>query len=592
MYEKFYGFHDTPFRLTPDPRYLFLSAKHQEALGHLIYGVSEGSGVIVITGEIGTGKTTLMRTLMRDLDTEAVVAYIFNPALSALELLQAINTELGLPAASTSRRELVDCLNRFLLEQKAAGRRVVVVIDEAQGLEPAVLEQLRLLSNLETEREKLLQIILVGQPELREILARPELAQLNQRVTLRWHLETLDEQETAAYIRHRLRVAAGEHEPVTFARDALRAVHRFAYGLPRLINTVCHRALLVGYTREERDISRATVRQAIRELTLHAGGTPGRSLRQLASRGAAALAAVLLLVVAVTGTEPVRHLFSSAPPAGSPPIRTSSAASVVPSPDSSPAVELSASLPASGPTLSSAATPAAELSEASVNELVSQTGISTHAGDAFLRNLQQLDLARSAIQATDGLLRAWGTEGLREEEKQGGVLDLSRIAHARRLEHLPFNGNLNLLTLLDLPVIVELLTLEQKELRFVLLLKINGDRCRVLLDEERELPLRVISGNWFGRAHLFWRNFEGLGVYLTVGSVGQSVKRLHTLLHRAQVYPEPPSTTFDRKTEEAVALFQRANRLVPDGAVGPFTMIMLYNSLPGYPHPRLVAGMG
>jgi general secretion pathway protein A len=188
-------------------------------------------------------------------------------------------------------------------------------------------------------------------------------------------------------------------------------------------------------------------------------------------------------------------------------------------------------------------------------------------------------------------LRAWGAEGLREEERQAERLDLSQIARARHLEYLPLSGNLNLLTLLDLPVIVELLAPEQKELRFVLMLKISGDRCWVLMDEEQEVPLRVISDNWFGKAHLFWRNFEGLEAYLTVGSVGQSVKRLHTLLHRAEVYPEPPSATFDTKTEEAVALFQGAKRLVADGVVGPLTMIMLYNSLPGYPHPRLMAGM-
>src|SRR5712691_3546230 len=180
MYEEFYGFRDNPFRLTPDPDYLFLSTTHQEALGHLLFGVKEGSGVVVITGEIGAGKTTLLRTLVRNLDDKTIVAYIFNPALSAIELLQTINTELGLSSFSTSKKELIDDLNRFLLTQQAARRRVVVIIDEAQDLEPSVLEQLRLLSNLETERDKLLQIMLVGQPELRDILARPELAQLDQ----------------------------------------------------------------------------------------------------------------------------------------------------------------------------------------------------------------------------------------------------------------------------------------------------------------------------------------------------------------------------------------------------------------------------
>src|SRR3989454_6820642 len=265
MYEAFYGFRDNPFRLTPDPDYLFLSANHQEALGHLLFGISERSGMVVITGEIGAGKTTLVRTLMRDLDAQTTAAYIFNPALSALELLQTINADLGLPVTSTSKKDLIDELNHFLLEQQAAGRQVVVIVDEAQDLEPSVLEQLRLLSNLETERVKLLQIILVGQPELRAILARPELAQLDQRVTLRWHLGPLNAEETAAYVRHRLRVAAAMREAVHFTPAALRLIYRFSHGIPRLINVLCHRALLIGFTHEAREIGWEITRQAIQE---------------------------------------------------------------------------------------------------------------------------------------------------------------------------------------------------------------------------------------------------------------------------------------------------------------------------------------
>src|SRR5215470_962000 len=266
MYEEFYSFRDNPLRLTPDPNYLFLSTNHQEALGHLLFGVKEGSGVVVITGQIGAGKTTLLRTLVRNLDDHTIVAYIFNPALSAIELLQTINTELGLSSSSASKKELIDELNRFLLTQQAAQRRVVVIVDEAQDLEPAVLEQLRLLSNLETERVKLLQIILVGQPELRAILARPELAQLDQRVTLRWHLGPLSAEETVAYVRHRLRVAAATREAVHFTPAAFRLIYRFSHGIPRLINVLCHRALLVGFTREAREVGWEIIRQAMREL--------------------------------------------------------------------------------------------------------------------------------------------------------------------------------------------------------------------------------------------------------------------------------------------------------------------------------------
>ena len=187
MYERFFGLADAPFRLTPDPRFLFLSRKHADALAHLRLGLSESSGFVCITGDVGTGKTTVLRHFLTELAPEASVAYVINPTLSPVELLQTINLEFGLPAPSTSRKTLIDDLNRHLLAQREAGRRAVVVVDEAQALSVEVLEHLRLLSNLETTTEKLLRIVLVGQPQLRTLLAHPELAQLNQRITLRWH---------------------------------------------------------------------------------------------------------------------------------------------------------------------------------------------------------------------------------------------------------------------------------------------------------------------------------------------------------------------------------------------------------------------
>jgi general secretion pathway protein A len=198
MYEDFFGLNDLPFRLTPDPRYLFLSPKHAEALAHLRLGLTESSGFVCITGDIGTGKTTLLRTFLAELGEDVSAAYVFNPALSARELLQRINHELGVPTTG-SEMELVDALNAHLLAQRRAGRLSVVVVDEAQALSVQLLEQLRLLSNLETTTEKLLRLVLVGQPQLRSLLVDPELAQLNQRITLRWHIGPLTLDETAAY---------------------------------------------------------------------------------------------------------------------------------------------------------------------------------------------------------------------------------------------------------------------------------------------------------------------------------------------------------------------------------------------------------
>lgn len=265
MYERFFGFEEAPFRLTPDPRYLFLSAKHKEALGHLVYGLEEGAGFVAITGEIGAGKTTLLRSFLSDPPENARYAYILNPVLSGVELLQEINHELGLREEGT-QRDLLVALNGFLLEQKQEGNQVVLVIDEAQALGGAILEQLRMLSNFETETAKLLQIVLVGQPELRDLLARPDLVQLEQRITVRWHLGPLDREETKQYISHRLATASGGRARRIFTPSGLKAIFAYSQGVPRRINVVCHRALLVAYAQDSTSIGRKIVKQAIEEI--------------------------------------------------------------------------------------------------------------------------------------------------------------------------------------------------------------------------------------------------------------------------------------------------------------------------------------
>ena len=263
MYERFFGLVDAPFRLTPDPRYLFLSRKHADALAHLRLGLSESSGFVCITGDVGTGKTTVLRHFLGELAPESSVAYVVNPTLSPLELLQTINAEFGLPARRTSKKELIDHLNRHLLAQREAGSRAVVVVDEAQALSMEVLEHLRLLSNLETTTEKLLRIILVGQPQLRALLAHPELAQLNQRITLRWHIGPLDREETMAYVRHRLEIASEGQVRDVFS--GVRAARR-----PR---SLARRPAPDQHARPSRD----------------AGGVRGRAPHRHAGLGAASL---------------------------------------------------------------------------------------------------------------------------------------------------------------------------------------------------------------------------------------------------------------------------------------------------------------
>src|SRR6185369_11542497 len=268
MYTSFFGLGEKPFAITPDPRYLFMSERHAEALAHLLYGINEAGGFIQFIGEVGTGKTTVVRSLLERMPGHADVAVILNPQLTPVEFVLTICEELGIfmrDEDASSIKDLVDLLNKRLLESHAKGRRVVVIVDEAQNLTPETLEQVRLLTNLETASQKLLQIILIGQPELREVLARVELRQLAQRITGRYHLDPLSRAETAAYVTHRLKVA-GSATGEVFSGTALREVHRLSNGIPRIINVICDRALLGAFTQEQHRIDTSLVREAAGEV--------------------------------------------------------------------------------------------------------------------------------------------------------------------------------------------------------------------------------------------------------------------------------------------------------------------------------------
>jgi len=532
MYERFFGLVDAPFRLTPDPRYLYRSRKHAEALAHLRLGLSESSGFVCITGDVGTGKTTLLRTFLEEIDTDVTSAYIYNPAVSHVELLQRINSELGLPSTSTSQVELVDALNAHLLRQRRSGGLSVVVVDEAQAFSIEVLEQLRLLSNLETTTEKLLRVILVGQPQLGDLLCDPSLVQLNQRITLRWHMGPLSARETVGYVRHRMSVASrGKNERI-FTLPALLVIHRLSGGVPRLVNMIAHRALLAAYVVRRRRVGAATVWRAYREI----GAVPLTRPRSAWRRGLAAAALAVAVGVGTLG----------APRLGWPP-----------------------DLPGLGTT--PAPVPVALLGS---SDLVERLG--------------RVDVRQSARTAAAAILAAWHVRPL-EPDESAFPGDLDRVAWRRGLDDLALAGNLSMLRLLDLPAVVEL-DAGDGSTRWAALTGLDDRRAVLIVAGETvAVDPTVLARHWSGQAHVVWRDFEGLGPTLSLGARGSEVERLQALLRRAGMPDAGAAGEFDAATASAVQSFQRARLLDADGRVGRLTRIVLYAAAGGYARPTLTA---
>ena len=540
MYTGFYGLREKPFSLAPDPRYLFLSASHREALAHLLYGIEEGEGFIEVIGQVGTGKTTLCRTLLGRIGQDAEIAYIFNPSPSELELLSAINREFGLPTAVRTRTELLECLNQFLLEKNAAGRRVLLVIDEAQNLDPAVLEQVRLLSNLETDRAKLLQIVLIGQPELEENLARTDLRQLRQRITVRWSLRALTRPEVGEYLEHRLRVA-GSADPQLFTPGAVRAMTRISRGVPRLINAVADRALLAAYTEGRRQVDARLVRRAARELP----ATELSGFRELTG-----LRVGIALVLVAAGL-----VFGLA-------------------------------VTAFAPRVPSREKPAEDASVGMSISPVSSAPVSSAPG--LGAQIDALTPKASAADALQALLLTWGYD-----KQIGGELDPELYPEAVRaiapLDVLVLSGNPQMLASLDLPAVLELEP-RAGERRYVALLGLDeSGGARVgMASEEIELSRAELERIWTGRTFYLWTNFESLPV-LSPGMKGGAVRWLQArLAELGYLKSGDPTEEFDELTATAVHSFQSANGLEPSDQVGPETLLALYQAL-GYTTPRLFA---
>jgi general secretion pathway protein A len=594
MYERFFGLEDAPFRLTPDPRYLFLSKKHEDALAHLKLGLTE-SGFVCITGDVGTGKTTLLRYFLANLGPEVSTAYVFNPALSALELLQTINAEFGLPADSTSKKTLVDLLNAHLLRLRQEERRAVVVIDEAQALDIDVLEQLRLLSNLETPTEKLLRIILVGQPQLRALLLHPELVRLNQRITLRWHIGPLSTGETAAYLRHRLSVASHGKARSLFSRGAAALVHRYAGGIPRLVNMLAHRALLAAFAAERRNVTTRDVRTAYREVSaVPLPVTPSRRSWLVPASVAAGACALFVAVGA-------RELAIPPPPAStSVDERVASARRDEPTPapvEHRAEPSRDAAVPPPARDIAPATTHAFDDGD-HFDETppppadappVAEVTTTTQPAPTPEQRLAAVDAITSLRSSLAAVARAWDVEPPSDIELRPD--DVPHFAERRQLEHLPLTGNLAMLRLLDVPAIVELRFPNLPDARYASLVQLTPDRATLAIDGELvPVELAFFERYWYGRAHVFSRDFEGLGPGLLDEQKGLRVTRLQALLGRTGLYDGGETGLYGASTRSAVMAFQRSRYIEPDGHVGRLTRMVLYAAVGGYNRPTLAGG--
>ena len=615
MYTQFYGLREKPFSLSPDPRYLFLADSHREALAHLLYGIEQGEGFIAITGEVGTGKTTLCRTLLQRIEPGTEVAFIFNPQLSALELLQAISAELDLETGDRTRRELTDQLNHFLLSKREEDHRVLLIIDEAQNLAPDALEQVRLLSNLETNTAKLIQIILIGQPELDTILEQPSLRQLCQRISVRWRLAPLSTNETREYIRHRLRIAAGAPRDL-FTELAMREIHRRSQGIPRVVNLLCDRALLAGYAASARAVGLGLVTQTQKELRGGARAAPAApmfsrldqimqpSLRRIAPAAALLVVGVLAGVAwqglrGGTSVDPI-----SEPPrvSGAPPPLAESSSGlepgpVLPAPENRNApdeefVEEFAAVPDPGEIVGEER---ADTPESTVESVRTAAIAAPAAGPDARRPRADMAtvLARSSPAVTtatslNALLDVWG-----ETPTPSELMSLPQALETlenRGLAVMPLQGaSLATLQLFNYPAILELSALDGMP-RFVLLTGLEGGDALVTGLGDG-LPLRVpfaqVERHWGGDAWVAWRDFEDLPEILRPPLHGAPVIWLQQALGRMGFYDGALTGEFDAATITGVRDLQASLQIQVDGTVGNITKMRLYERLGLYAVPRL-----
>ena len=544
MYCDFYGFQDRPFNLTPDPRFIFLSKHHREAFAHLLYGINNHVGFISVTGEVGSGKTTVLRALLNQLDAANYrTALIFNPPLSPSRLLRNIGREFGIPAGGAGNVEgndddLLEKLNEFLLAENAGRRTVVLVIDEAQNLSEEVLEQIRLISNLETDCDKLIQIILVGQPELLDLLKKKSMRQLNQRITVRHHLKPMDFKGTGAYINHRIEIAKGR---VFFSRRALIKIFRYSKGLPRLINAACDRALLAGYVQNAKEISGRIAAVAVRDLE--------RETNRHALKRPTVLYPILLTVIILAASPIFLYRAIKSGAINPPPVASEAVSKMLASP-----------------------------SDARTSNAVQPS---------FWPELERQTEEASLRTAVNGLLGLWQVDPLRADSSIE-FRQLEDYFRLRGLKLFRFSGDLEGLRRTEYPAILELVFPGKAGKRYAALIGFKDEKIFLgNASPQAPLPRTDVEKYWTGQAYIPWRDFLKLPARIRPGARGKHITEIQRLLRETGIRIQPLTDSYDEEMQDAIKAFQFRNGIEADGIVGSRTLLLLYRSVERFGTPRM-----
>ncbi|MCK5382344.1 MAG: AAA family ATPase [Gammaproteobacteria bacterium] len=573
MYLEYFKLTERPFSITPDPRFLYMSARHREALAHLLYGLGEGGGFVQLTGEVGTGKTTICRCLLEQVPENVDIALVLNPKVTSTELIATVCDELGIeyPAGDTSIKSLTDVLNRYLLDAYARGRRTVLILDEAQNLSADVLEQVRLLTNLETSTQKLLQIVLIGQPELRSLLAREDMRQLSQRVTARYHLDPISREEAGAYIKHRLQICGTTQ--TLFSKRSVDRIQQLSGGIPRLINVLCDRSMLGAYVEGKAQVDPKVVKKAAREVLAEAEKKPEQ--RSWSPWITAALAVLVLIGLAV-----IFQGWQLRPETAAPaPVVTREKPLEIPLVTTGePVVETPAEVPV-----------------ADMDVLPEETAEDPAEEPAAVVEPESRTLDSLLLEVDSTNYRAAWTElfSLWSVDLPASVQpDFCDFAKQYGLLCMVEQGNWNTLRQFNRPVILRLAASDGRRVPVVLQTLEDSIAEVIVGNELYRLPVGQVEQSWYGDYTLLLQAPPGGRLFMKIGDHGPVVSWLRQQLELAQAVTIPAADPlgFDSALQKQVLDFQRSHGLVADGIVGKNTMIHLNTASGREGVPRLLPG--